>query len=45
MKPEEEIIDVDLLEDLLRAGETGDILLGVDYPNSKMCELWGLPQY
>ena len=45
MKSEEVKFDVDLLEELLKAGETGDIMLGVDYPDSRMCKFWGLPQY
>ena len=45
MKSEEVTFDIDLLEELLKSAETNDIMLGVDYPNAKTCELWGLPQY
>lgn len=39
----DEIYDVDLLEMLIEAAETGTEVLGVDYPNAKACKLWGIP--
>lgn len=43
MKSEEVTFDVDLLEMLLEAAETGTEVLCVDYPSTKMCKLWGIP--
>lgn len=43
METAEVLDNVDLLEMLLQAAETGTEVLGVDYPNAKACKLWGLP--
>lgn len=39
--------ELDLLEEWLIAEETGDELLGIDYPSLKTAKLWGitLPKY